>query len=82
MKEKRKVWTRKFLAKSGDVFTKNALNCRRNDERKRIKIFALMKLKRKWQDIVIPEKQVFRELQSPKRNKMAGIFDANCVFLL
>ena len=44
------VWTRNFLAKSGDVFTKNALNCRRNDERKRIKIFALMKLKRKWQD--------------------------------
>ncbi|MBR5521650.1 MAG: hypothetical protein IKU54_06610, partial [Oscillospiraceae bacterium] len=49
-KEKRTVWTRNFLAKSGDVFTKNALNCRRNDERKRIKIFALMKLKRKWQD--------------------------------
>ena len=48
--EKMKVWTRNFLAKSGDVFTKNALNCRRNDERKRIKIFALMKLKRKWQD--------------------------------
>ena len=49
-KEKRTVWTRNFLAKSGDVFTKNALNCRRNDERKRIKIFALMKLKRKcWE---------------------------------
>ena len=56
MKEKRKVWTRNFLAKSGDVFTKNALNCRRNDERKRIKIFALMKLKRKWQDICVVNK--------------------------
>ena len=31
-----------------------------------------MKLKGKWRDIVIPEKQVFRELQSPKRNKMAA----------
>ena len=41
-----------------------------------------MKLKGKWREIVIPEKQVFRELQTPKRNKMAGIIGAKCGFLL
>lgn len=40
----------------------------------------MMKLKGKWRDIVIPEKQVFRELQSPKRNKMVGIIGAKCGF--
>ena len=40
----------------------------------------MMKLKGKWRDIVIPEKQVFRELQNPKRNKMAGIIGAKCGF--
>ena len=39
-----------------------------------------MKQKGKWRDIVIPEKQVFRELQNPKRNKMAGIIGAKCGF--
>ena len=41
-----------------------------------------MKLKGKWREIVIPEKQVFRELQTPKRNKMAGVIGAKCGFLL